>query len=795
MVCVLSIMSALNFLNKNFMNISLNGNSDKGVMNGGVLKGESKKTVRFVHGSYIMLKKGYYKGYKGYVVEHYPETVDVKVEYFDYVFMKSYGKLKMGSMIMTQFGNSMVVNVVEKLYIIKGDEELRLPLKYIMRLVYIKNSLAMIKDEDKNGYKLCVLELKNKDLDNMLLELSKIVKDNCLFDLLNKSSNKFDIGLGELNMENEYCIVISGSENVSDKNYIGSFGKFGGVIDEQYMIKYDRIVRLDKKMVEINNKKVIIKKGQYKNKIGDVICIHKSSLNIYIDALNKNFTRHTIFDKIGFKEKNIEVDDVFYYDVMLNDGSYVEVKKITDDLIYGYSKNRMITFKRDDIKVYLSGFKIIERDEEVIGDQCVEEEQFLNLEQENVDENDDDDVNEITEYESGNLELENEGGILENDISNEKYDEMDHIDMKQSYKDVERCGFISRIFSKNEKDILSNIDRIVKILNYSEDIVNKYVLLEKVKESIKIMKDDLEKIKINRWKTSDIKYVTSCLVIYDIIKSCEGHIDFDFFTKQVEMLYKVGYLTKTDISGTTFLRTEDEKDILHTCFGLIIISRDESEILKRLYKQTKYLEIIIKIMENCGIILQEWFGKINITTNKSKIEILSVSDEPKKQDYPKYFLTTNDILSGNIPDTSRKIIWGPRSNYLVNVWKRELTKKMEMCNDDEKKIVYKYVIDNFNNAIFMRNRIPDDPLEKKKYKELMRTFVNFVEQLREYTNLKVFERSQELNEMNIKKEKVNKRRREINEVNNLNVDLDNLELNGNFDQKVKVTKRFKISRR
>ena len=303
-------------------------------------------------------------------------------------------------------------------------------------------------------------------------------------------------------------------------------------------------------------------------------------------------------------------------------------------------------------------------------------------------------------------------------------------------------------------------------------------------DSLKIMKGDLERVKINRWKKSDIKYVVLYLTIIEVVKYRDINITYNTFTNQIEKLYKVGYLTKSDILGSNFLINENIKD---TCFSCIILSDEESKNVRTLYKEKRFLEIIIKMVEKCGDILQKWFGKIDLKGIKRlDIKIYNVADGKRNKEYPKYFLTTKDILSGNIPVTSKKIIWGPQSEYLVNIWKNSLNNKMKKCDDNESRSIYEYVINNFDKAPFMRDYVPKNDIEKVKYKELMVTFVKFVDQLREYVNIKNSEKQCELDKRNEEKEKVNNKRSMLSEFRNLEDDLDGL----NLDEK-KITKKIR----
>ena len=86
----------------------------------------------------------------------------------------------------------------------------------------------------------------------------------------------------------------------------------------------------------------------------------------------------------------------------------------------------------------------------------------------------------------------------------------------------------------------------------------------------------------------------------------------------------------------------------------------------------------------------------------------------------------------------------------------------------------------------MRDYTPSNETEKVKYKELMKTFVKFVCQLREYVDMKKSEKMCKLDEINKQKEKINKKRREMSDMRGLEDDFDNIELKGsNSNKKLK----------
>jgi ribosomal protein L24 len=615
-------MSALNFLNKKFSNITLDNKANEKMndkkMNDKKIKKENGEFIKFNHGVMIKLKSGIYKGYNGYVLEYYPDMIDVKFENMD-----------------------------------------------------------------------------------------------------------------------------------------------GGFI----------IKRVEKKMVEIKGDNVFIKKGDYKGKNGELINIVKARLNVHIDALNKSVSRHLVKVNGVFEERNIEIGDVFYNDIMLKNGDIINVTKIKGEVMYGYDKkNNDVEVKGSEIGRYLPGFKINcskKVDIEINDDIFVSEN--------NVDEEED------HQYEEEEKEQE-ESEVVGYEVDGYK-GESDNIgeemELKVSFKDIERCEFVAQKLSKDETEIMNNVDKVIKLLSYPSDIINRYTVLGNIKQTIDVMKGDLERINITTWKESDLKYITFYLIIVELIKNRDMYMTNNIFISQVEKLYNVGYFTKVDIKGSCLLMSMKDR-IMETCFGLIVLSEEKSEGIRLLYKKSKYLEIIIKMIENCGVILEEWYGKINLRGNKKvEVKIYNVAEGKREKAYPKYFLTTKDILTGNIPVTSKKIRWGPQSEYLVNIWKNGLNKKMEMCDNDNKRSVYEYVINNFDNAPFMKDYIPTNEMEKLKYTELMKTFVKFVDQLKEYVDMKNVEKANRLDEINKEKERVNKKRREICEIKGLLGDFEDIGIDEN----------------
>lgn len=635
------------------------------------------------------------------------------------------------------------------------------------------------------------LKNKGKSIDFVRVKMSALNFLNKKFSNITLD-NKANEKINDKKTKKEKEEFIKFNHGVMIKLRIGIYKGYSGYVLEYYPEMIDvkientngsfSIKRVEKNMVEIKGDNVFIKKGDYKGKNGEMINIVKASLKVHIDALNKSVSKHLVKINDVFTERKIEIGDVFYHDVMLKNGDIINVTKIKGEVMYGYDKkNNDVEIKSSEIERYLPGFKLncSKKLDEV--EEVNETSDDIFVSENNVDEEDDHQYEEEEQEESEVVGYEVGGYEGEKDNIGEE------MELKVSFKDIERCEFVAQKLSKDETEIMNNVDKVIRLLSYPSDIINRYTVLGNIKQTVNVMKGELERINITTWKDSDLKYITFYLIIIELIKGRETYMTNSTFVSQVEKLYNVGYFTKVDIKGSCLLMSIKEK-IIETCFGLIVLSKEQSEEIKILYKQSKHLEIIIKMIENCGIILEEWYGKINIKENKKvEVKIYNVSEGKREKEYPKYFLTTQDILTGNIPATSRRIIWGPQSEYLVNIWKSGLNKKMKMCDNDNKRSVYEYVINNFDNAPFMKDYIPTNEMEKLKYTELMKTFVKFVDQLKDYVNMKNMEKANKMDEINKEKERISKKRREICEMKGLLGDFEDIEIDEN-----KKVKKYRI---
>jgi hypothetical protein len=311
---------------------------------------------------------------------------------------------------------------------------------------------------------------------------------------------------------------------------------------------------------------------------------------------------------------------------------------------------------------------------------------------------------------------------------------------------------------------------IEKCASVIGEVSNIFTLLDCVNDAVKMMKMELTKISVSDWKNTDVKYIIACLVAYDLIQNGYNMSVYDF-KKNVEDLYEMGYITKNTISNSAFIRSDIDVKLKNSCWNCIQMSNDSKATVKRMYKESKYLDIVKIIMENCNIVLQNLFGKVAFVSDKSKVELIPVSKPFTVREYPKYFLTTQDIIDNVMVDTAKKIIWGPKSQVLINIWKKSLNTKLEKESKMDLKEIYSFVIENLDNAPFVLRSLEssEDKMDKLKYRELKRSFDTFTIKLKTHVEKKKREHIKDLEEVALEKARVNKKRLEISK-NNINMD-------------------------
>lgn len=730
-----------------------NGNIDKtDVTNEKVVNDEKniKKVKKIVHGKNVIFKRGNYKGYTGFVCEHNTETCDVEIEDHMYVIASMYEKC----------GGGDVVDKIDMMYCLKlkmkeNVAEVRLFNNQVSKFVCIyegnMKSVVYVTDEYKKGddmlYNIVKLNMEYKKYytnQDLMIMLSTLICNGTYKSIIGEKVNGVRL-LGE-----EFWMVMKSPENKSDVDYIGKFGKLSNVIPEQYLIKYKKIITVPMTSLIITGDKVLFRRGCYKNKAGILKNVNGSNFVIELDANGKKVSSHLVKNQDGYNISTINPEDLFFKDIELSSERYFQVLYCTDNGFFGVEQTTNNFVEREivnlDIKRMMPGFSIVS-DTKTMYYKNNDGEFEMDTIMEDVSKGDEDeeDVQEGTYNDEGDRDI-----VYESEV-----------EMKQTFKDSDRLEFVHRILTKEDKSVMKLIEKCLVSLGVPTDSIKIYEVLEKTNSSIEKMKLELKKLAVNTWKTTDVKYMIACLVIYEIIRSgynfSKGNFE-NFITK----LYDTSFFKKSDISESIFVNVEKGEYKGECCFDWIKMDDIKKVEMKRYYKSGKTIEIVKMMIDNCNIILQKWFGPVILACLNDKDEIFPVSRKVKE--ISKRFLTMRDVLDGNIIESAVRIIWSPSSLKMIKFLKDILTKKCEAEPNGNLKIVYNFIIDNFERAPFVLSEMEVNMktnLELLQHRELKRTFQMFITRLKKFNELLELKKQEQLKSKSEDKQRLSKRRNEI----------------------------------
>jgi len=433
--------------------------------------------------------------------------------------------------------------------------------------------------------------------------------------------------------------------------------------------------------------------------------------------------------------REILKNDLFNIDVILKTGKSFKVEKVvskTPLVLSGYEHSQ----KEKEPKVISENeidtmyFKLVEK--EVCKYSNVEENGNKNENSGNVDDGSDKQyiLDEIVETEEGDVDDDeteidnyNENEIdnyNENDNYNESYNET-AVEMKSTFKDSGRLNVMEEKISEKDNEVLKMIEKCKKSLEY--DTEKTFDIIEKVHGCVEMFKVDLLKLKsvknTEMIKKTDYTFIVFMFLLYDLVKS--GYIMNRSFDDYIEKLYNDGYLKGTFITGSIFLR-KDKMDTSSTVYSNIQMSDVEYDATKELLKKKKHLSVLKIMVKNCDKMMQIMFGKVIFNHNYS-IEYIPIIRNDKLANYPKYFLTSKDLISKNISKDAKHILNSP----LVNKWVSELRKKEKNIENPKTKEIYRYIITNFYKAPIILKNV--DIKSDIKYVELERVYNKYVSKL------------------------------------------------------------------
>jgi hypothetical protein len=436
----------------------------------------------------------------------------------------------------------------------------------------------------------------------------------------------------------------------------------------KYLVSCKKTVLFAKRNIKINGTKVNIIKGEMKGEIGQLVKEHKAKLLVSLEAEGTRVM------------KFMDVDDIFYTDILLKSGKYFQVKRIELDKedkyrIYGEeigSKLKVVSMS--DIKKMMPGMDIIGKKvvEDTIGDE----------------------VEYISEYisEDTNEEDEEEQNVIEMDESE---------DFRPSYRDIERTEIITQQLNFVQRGYYDMIKMILDINGESIDNINAYGIID----NIEMVVDKLNKMIRNQninydisGSKIDMKILVSLLVAYEMVSS---ELIFEGYRSYIKNLFDRNFFYNVlDELMVSFLLRKDNT-----------IFKCDNTLLRDYYKSKKYYNIIENIILCFNDVLRLILD-IQVDLREMKSSIVKLEKVERIEKDKKKLITFDDIIKDEIVIDANRILWNPEGEKIVNDFKDLLIKssktvegemKMEIDTKrlkvlEDKRGLYKYVYDNLDIA-------------------------------------------------------------------------------------------------
>jgi len=738
-------MSALEYLNVMSKKLSKDDLPKKSAE-----KPKDKK--QFKHGNNVILKLGTYKGYYGYVYDFFPSKIELEIEDQQYINSKTYGEKNIGETIMTEFGDSTILEKKNKKYIFnieKYEKSENEQIKQELLKDIFKNNqpkinkiqvrlneddvLYVIQYKKNNQIRLGLFDSSDDKVIGVKPIKLNYTDESTKMELIDELSNKIknnDFYISNVQQINKEDVLFPELFFIKKGEYAGQYATDVQTIPAQYLITYKKQIQLAKNQLKRETTKLFkVLSGPYKGKSGELIRYIPAHLTIYIDAAGKKVTRHMVKKNDGYIEREIYPSDVFYMDLLLMNGNVFEVKEITEDnVIIGLEKTEQGLIPKQITKEMIEslqpGFAFtqdtkekMELEENVFsyGDPSYEEKEFESEDQ-------DDEENLYKEFEESDQEFDSD---IEEEIAGEESEDQkekdvttDEKEYKASYKDIERVAFEGVQLTKEQQKIKNRIEKITN--QFGINNLNEYKLVEQIEQTIQKIKNELKNAKMNFWNISDEKYIIATHVLFEIFKSGFGSMisntGQDTLTNYIENLItgSRAFFNKKDYINSIFAKSGWSK----------ILSIDE-RVFKTLVNSKDQIEIHKYIMLNCIALIENYYGKVNLEAKTSEEQEIIALGKRKYEDEPKTRITIKDIFTQNVTKDANTILWGLSYQPLLEKYKRKLIEKInDPKSNKTTKIIYDYILQNIERGIFEIPQMEktyqqtNSQLDKLKYEKL-----------------------------------------------------------------------------
>lgn len=608
--------------------------------------------VKFKHSNNIFLLSGNLRGHSGYIVESYPSLYKCLLQYMSIIPIKNWSRRfamktkrnpdvkepQIGDVLSYGLENYEILGFANKLYLlnIKSlNREITFLENNVIKIVGFTdkkdNLIKLLYKQDDNQYKLLNMKYSNnKSYETLLNELSTIIKNNN-WNELNMGSNNIDLDESANFILPIYYFIYRENYFVSEVNYNGFYGTLIKTIDDPtgyFIMSHTMVVNLKRKEIQLDEQRNTgrVLSGPHKDRRVQLIEITPISYKIYSERLRATTSKIEVLVDGQKQVRGIFESDIFYKDLVLNNGNYFYVSRLTKSGNYEGREldtqttvitPRTVVFQ--DIANFNTGFKIVRQpgvtlvirgpeveqleqrrgliSPELLEDERAEYDEFEDVQYEEPYE---EEGREAKEYAEEELTFETIGEqtpqteVLSKEAKQLlKKTETEEDELKTTFRDIERVGLERIKLTEQQKVYLSTVKTILRNLNVNETIIDLWKVVLNIETWITSINKQLKDKKIikDNMSNRDEKFVIAN-VLYNRINASDWSLSQEFnLTIFKNKLIETGFFSEADIELNTSIFLKQNMPY--------IMDEDKIEFINTLHEENNMAEIIKIVFDNC----------------------------------------------------------------------------------------------------------------------------------------------------------------------------------------------------
>lgn len=456
---------------------------------------------------------------------------------------------------------------------------------------------------------------------------------------------------------------------------------------------------------------VTVPESFFKFKENDLVELIEGDLKGKSGKIIKKQSPYSILELENGEIVNIDNEDLFFHDIKTNNG-IAQVQKIFDDNQFHvtyFGENEIEVINEQDIRHYFTGFEILD-------------EKFKQTEQNN----DYIFVHEPQEIDEENFfEQEMFGELIESD-------QLDHPELKFSYKDKDRLFRMDEILTATQRTHKENIQKIMNVIGVNDSYINLQQTIKDSDEIQIIIRNKLESLKLDRlFRPTDMKLIYIVLIYKQLLLNLQpirsiipdfslSYMIHILFTKASgKITTKTGkstYLTSNDInSSTIWLNYKWFK------FSTPI------KVLQELYNTEKYEDMYQLLILNAVEFISDLLNiVINLNPVSKKWIVIEEPSLPSVVVPEESIISDSNVEEYTLEETRKENI----RIKLIEIMKKTLNDKLTKAKSDLNQKGIEFALQNINHINYTMN----DMMKNKE------DYINKYGEIQYYINLKNLEK-------------------------------------------------------